>query len=46
MQTNEKKGVSANYRGITADHEGLYLVDSDEGCEQTMLNVHQEKWQR
>ena len=28
------------------DHEGLHIVGSDEGCEQTMLYVHQEKWQR
>ena len=32
--------------GNTAGHEGLHIVGSDEGCEQTMLYVHQEKWQR
>ena len=46
MQTHEKKAGSANYRGNTADHEGLHIVGSDEGCQQTMLYVHQEKWQR
>ena len=46
MQTHEKKAGSANYRGNTADHEGLHIVGSDEGCEQTMLYVHQQKWQR
>ena len=46
MQTHEKNAGSANYRGNTADHEGLHIVGSDEGCEQTMLYVHQEKWQR
>ena len=39
MQTHEKKSGSANYRGNTADHEGLHIVGSDEGCEQTMLYV-------
>ena len=46
MQTHEKKAGSTNYRGNTADHEGLHIVGSDEGCEQTMLYVHQEKWQQ
>ena len=40
MHTHEKKAGSANYRGNTADHEGLH------NCEQTMLYVHQEKWQQ
>ena len=34
MQTHEKKAGSTNYRGNTADHEGLHIVGSDEGCEQ------------